>query len=80
MLSELKTGNRLVGIKQSGKAIQGGLAACAYIAQDADPLVTDSIKKLCADNGVRLVAVPTMAEIGRACDINVGAAVAVLLK
>jgi ribosomal protein L7Ae-like RNA K-turn-binding protein len=35
---------------------------------------------MCSEKGIMLIFVPTMTEIGIACDINVGAAVAVLLK
>lgn len=80
MLSKLKTGRKLVGLKQSAKAIKDGLAICAYVAEDADQSVKVSVERMCAEKGVELVFVPTMAEIGRACEINVGAAVAVVLK
>ncbi len=63
---ELKKSNRLIGLKQSRKAISEGTAGKAYFAKDADPRMT--------------VWIDTMAELGAACGIDVGAAVAVVLK
>lgn len=79
MLDELKTARKVVGIKQLRKSLKGGLIACAYLAEDADPRLTDPIREECAARGVKLVSVATMAELGRACGISVGAAAAGLL-
>ncbi len=80
MLSRLKTEPKLVGLKQSQKAIQEGRAAAAFMAEDADIRLQDQISRLCEEHQVELYGVATMAELGQACGIEVGAAVAVLLK
>ena len=80
MLSRLKIGNNYVGIKQSTRAIRDGRAECAYVAEDADAAVTRPVVQLCVQTGTEVVTVPTMKELGMACGIDVGAAVAVLLK
>lgn len=80
MLSKLKTGKSYVGVKQSVRAIRDGRADCVYVAEDADAAVTRPVVQLCAEIGIEVVSVPTMRELGLACDIDVGAAVAVLLK
>ena len=80
MLSELKTGSRVVGIKQAQRAVVGGTAAAAYVAGDCDERIQEAFSALCADCGVALHVVPTMAELGAACGIQVGAAAAALLK
>lgn len=80
MLCEFASAKSIVGIKQSRRAVQDGIAKVAYIASDADPDITEPFEKLCKENGVEVVFAETMEELGLACGINVGAAVAVLLK
>ena len=80
MLCEFASSKPIVGIKQSKRAVSDGLASAAYVARNADPDIIDPFSQLCSKNGVDVVYVDTMEELGRACGINVGAAVAVLLK
>lgn len=80
MLSKLSTEDKVVGIKQSKKVIKEGRAAAVFVAADADARVKDPICALCSEKGVETVSVPTMKELGEACGIEVGAAVAVLLR
>ena len=79
-LDTLKNADRVIGFKQVTKAVNKGLAACVFAADDADGRVTEPLKELCSQKGVELVRVPTMEEIGKACSIEVGAAAAALLK
>ena len=80
MLTELASSNRVVGVKQSRKAIREGRAARVFLAADADPAITEPIGEVCADQGIPVWGEATMAQIGQACRITVGAAVAVVLK
>ena len=80
MLPELASSNRVVGVKQSRKAIREGRAARVFLAADADPAITEPIGEVCADQGIPVWGEATMAQIGQACRITVGAAVAVVLK
>ena len=80
MLCELASAKPIVGIKQSKKAVSDGTAKCAYVARDADPQIVDPFSDLCKKTGIDVVYVDTMEELGHACGINVGAAVAVLQK
>ena len=80
MPNRLKNGEKLVGVKQSSRALSENRAALCYIAGDAEQRVTDPIKALCLERGVELVEVPTMAELGSCCGIEIGAAAAVLLR
>ena len=79
MLSELKNGQKVVGLKQSRRAVAEGKAVRAYLAEDADPHITDTIEALCGEHSVPVEWVAGMRELGAACGISVGAAVAVLL-
>lgn len=79
MLSELKTASKVVGVKQSRKAITGGAAQAVFVAQDAETRVVRPILELCAAQGVEVTEVPTMEELGKAAGIDVGAAIVVQL-
>ena len=80
MLAELDTKAKVVGIKQLRKALAEGRARKVFVAQDADPKLTGPILETCRETGVETESVATMAELGRACSIEVGAAVAGLLR
>ena len=80
MLTELKAGPRVVGAKQTRRALQDGRAVRVYLAEDAEPGITDPIEAHCAEHGAELVRVPGMRELGQACGIAVGAAVAALVR
>lgn len=80
MLTELKTGPRVVGAKQTRRALNDGRAVRVYLAEDADPGVTGPVAELSAEKGVETVRVPAMREMGQACGIAVGAAVAAVVR
>lgn len=79
MLDELKTQRKVVGMKQLRKSLKEGQVVCVYLAENADPRLTDPVAEECSRLGVELKMVPTMAELGKACGISVGAAAAGLL-
>ena len=79
MLDELKTQRKVVGIKQLRKSMKDGQIKLAYVAENADPKLTDPLTEECQKFGVELIVVPTMAELGQACGISVGAAAAGIL-
>jgi len=62
------------------KAIQAGKAELVYLAQDADEHVIGPVRRECTVRGIEVVEVGTMAELGKACSIEVGAAVACVMK
>ena len=80
MLKDLHLGKKVVGIKQLRKAVQQGQVAMAFFALNADPMLIDPLRALCEETGTAFADVPTMAELGQACGISVGAAAAGLLK
>ena len=80
MLAELKQGSRVVGVKQTRRAINDGKAARVFLAEDADPRVTDPVATLCGERSIPVERVPQMKELGSACGIAVGSAVAALLR
>ena len=71
---------RVVGLKQSRKAVKDGLAEYAIVARDAEERVRLPFEQLCARHGVRVEYADTCGGLGKACGISVGAAVAAVLK
>ena len=69
----------VVGAKQLKKAVKAGRAKVVFLAENADPAVTEPLEVLCAANHIQVTWVRTMAELGRSCGIEVGAAAAALL-
>ena len=70
----------VVGAKQLKKALLRRTAKEIYLALDADPAVTAPIAALCEQCGIVPGWVPSMAILGRACGIDVGAAAAAVME
>ena len=77
VLKKLKTD---VGLKQLRKALENGKAKFVFLAQNADPALTEPIATLCQQNQVSYTWVRSMADLGRACGIEVGAAAAAAVE
>ena len=70
----------VVGAKQLRKALLSGSALQVYLAQNADPALTEPIEALCRLHNVPCCYVRSMTELGQACGIEVGAAAAATVK
>lgn len=79
MLEKLKNGTKVVGAKQTRRAVNSGRAIEVYYAADADPALWEPIVTLCVEKAVPTVEVEKMQMLGHACSIAVGAAVAALV-
>lgn len=80
MLDLLKNSSKVVGMKQCLKALENGSVKYAFIAEDADEKLLKSIKDLCNNKSVELIYVESKKTLGKACGIEVGAAVACILS
>ena len=69
----------LVGAKQLKKAVRDSRVRSVFLAENADPAVTEPLEALCAANHIQITWVPSMAELGRVCGIEVGAAAAAVV-
>ena len=69
----------VVGTKQLRKAVAGGRARFVYLAKNADPAITEPLGLMCENNSIRFTWVSSMADLGRACGIEVGAAAAAVI-
>ncbi len=80
MFEELIQGPSVVGLKQLRKALKDGTAKTVFLSRDAEPRLVEPIEAQCHESGIEVVWVDTMARLGEACGIEVGAAAAALLK
>lgn len=79
-LDALKTADRVIGVKQVGKAVRRGEVVRVYLASDADARIVEPLRALCGAQGVPVDEAATLAQIGAACGIAVGAAAAALTR
>ena len=79
MLKELTAKKKVVGLKQTRRAVTEGFAEKVYVARDADPALTEPLLHLCRSKGVCAEEVRSMKELGQACAISVGTAAAAVL-
>ena len=79
MLEELVSKEKVIGVKQSRKAIRDGRAFKVFLACDADPAITAPLAEACAAQTIPTEGTFGMAQLGRACGITVGASVVTLL-
>ena len=75
-LPEIGKQRLVAGSKQLRKALNSGSARCVFLAENADPGITEPLEVLCRDRAIQVTWVATMADLGRACGIEVGAAAA----
>lgn len=78
-LPDLSRLSLAVGAKQLKKAVRAGNVRCVYLAENADPALTQPLAELCADNQIQITWVSTMEALGSACGIEVGASAAAVL-
>jgi large subunit ribosomal protein L7A len=80
MLQDLThTKDRVVGLKQTLRAIHEDAAVRVYLAEDVDGFVHTKIVTACKERGVTPVMISSMTELGNACGIDVGAATAAII-
>ncbi len=71
---------KTVGLKQTQRALEKGKVRRVFIAKDAEAHVCRPILEWCDKHDVECMEVASMKELGKACGIEVGTAVAALLK
>ena len=80
MLSQLENNAKVVGAKQTRRALKDGRAVRIFLARDADPSLTEPLEALGREHQVDVEWIDSMKSLGNACGIAVGAAVAALLS
>lgn len=74
MLKELKTVQRVAGVKQSIRVVRSGEAKRVFLARDADPVLLQPLRTLCEEREIPVEEVRSMRELGEVSGIAVGAA------
>lgn len=73
-------GKKVIGIKQSTKSLESGEGKTLYVAKDAQVELVKHVLEVATSVKVETVYVDTMRDLGKLCGIDVGAAVALVLK
>lgn len=80
-MQELKASHkRIVGLKQTVKAVKNGTAKKVYLAEDADDFIKQSVLAACSDKNLQIIYFKSMKELGDACGIDIGASTAAIVK
>ena len=77
--ADLSRHKLVVGAKQLRKALRAGTVQQAYLAENADPAITEPLAVLCQENSVEVSWVGSMSALGKACGIEVGTAAAAIV-
>lgn len=77
--NDFKTAKKVVGIKQTTKALENGKAKLVVVASDADARVIEPLLEFSKAKSVSVEHVESMQELGKLCGIQVGAAAVALL-
>ncbi|TXK78109.1 ribosomal L7Ae/L30e/S12e/Gadd45 family protein [Paenibacillus sp. N3.4] len=72
--------NISVGTKKVTKMLEQGKAIEVLVAKDADPRLTIKLVSLCNKMDIPVTYVDSMKMLGKACGIEVGAAVAAVVN
>lgn len=81
VLTHLKSASgKVVGLKQTMKAVQRGQAEIVFLAEDAEPHVLRELQKLCEELAVPIEWVASMRDLGKAAGIQVSSASVALLR
>ncbi|MFW5648712.1 MAG: ribosomal L7Ae/L30e/S12e/Gadd45 family protein [Candidatus Alkaliphilus sp. MAG34] len=72
--------NKIIGIKQTTKALNHNKVKTLFISEDAEKHLVEHIEQIAKEKNIEIVYVDSMKDLGKACGINVGAAVAAVLK
>ena len=78
-LADLRGRKVVVGAKQLKKALSTGRANQVFLAENADPALTEPLEALCLQNHIQGAWISSMQDLGNACGIDVGAAAAAVV-
>lgn len=75
-----KARRKVVGFKQTLKAVDRNQARVVYLAKNAERHVMDPIIQACSGKMVQIIYMESMLVLGKACGIEVGCAAAALIE
>lgn len=80
MLENLQHEKKIIGIKQTAKALKQDKVKTLYVAEDAEAHLIQQLIELAKGKDIDVIKVESMKKLGKACEIDVGAAAAAALK
>ena len=80
MLEKLAEQNKVIGIKQTTKALNQDKAKTLFIAEDAEKHLVQHLEQTAKEKNIKIVYVDSMKNLGKACGIEVGAAAAAITE
>jgi Ribosomal protein HS6-type (S12/L30/L7a) len=75
LLEMITSSEKVVGTKQVIKNIENASIKCVVVADDADGFIKEQVFVCAKEYGVKVATVPSKAKLGKACGIEVAAAV-----
>lgn len=75
-----KASRKVVGQKQTLRVLKSGEAKKVILAEDAERKIREPVLQECANRGIKVYMAESMAALGKACGIKVGASVAAILE
>ena len=79
MINRLE-GEKVVGLKQTVKAIKDDVVQLVYIAADAEKEIIMPVIDLLEEKQIKAIEVSSKKELGSMCGIDVSAAIACIIK
>ncbi len=72
--------HKVVGTKQTLKALEKGEVKMVFIARDAEDKVIRPVQSMCEAKAIEFHYIDSMVQLGKACGIKVKAAVAAITE
>ncbi|NBG89021.1 ribosomal L7Ae/L30e/S12e/Gadd45 family protein [Isachenkonia alkalipeptolytica] len=79
-MDDLKKKNKVVGFKESTRAMKNKEVRKLIIAKDAQPHIVEPLLRQAEEESIEVLRVETMKQLGRKCGISLNAAVVALIK
>lgn len=73
-------GKKVIGVKQSIKAIKDGKGTVLYVAKDAERKIIIPLVELALRNEVKVIEIDTMRDLGKMCGIDVKSSATLILE
>ncbi|MCS7242381.1 MAG: ribosomal L7Ae/L30e/S12e/Gadd45 family protein [Candidatus Caldatribacterium sp.] len=79
-LEELRGARRVVGFRETQRAIERGRAKKVFVALDVDETLREAVVALARAKNIPLEYVPSAQELGRVCGIEVRSSCAAIVE
>ncbi len=79
-MEDLKRERKVIGFKESTRALKNQEVRKLIIARDAEGHIVEPLLRLAKKESIEVVRIETMKQLGRKCGIGLNAAVVALIK